>query len=263
MDPSTTEARISELESIRRQTNFWRWGSGAAMLGTMVTCVSLLYSDAHALATPGPTQQAFVNKLQANLNENVVPRLKQTASTALSEMQPVVQKEFSALNTRVPDITQASLKEIDALQKSLPERASKTLNETFDKALRGKEAEIKTMFPNVTEEQVGALFNNLSSVAQERTQAVASDLIAPHVASIGHIRANLEKIAHSEKGNADTGSDWEMGLAVFDVVRTDLKHISPDHKNAAHAIAAAATDVAEAAGHVKKQAEELAQEKSR
>ena len=87
MEPSTTEARIRELESIRKQINLWRGGSALVIVATLAICLGLLYSDAKALATQGPKQQEFVDKLQAGMNETVVPRLKETASRTLTAKQ--------------------------------------------------------------------------------------------------------------------------------------------------------------------------------
>ncbi len=223
MEPSTTQARIQELGSVRKQINLWRGGSAGVIFLTMIVCVGLLWSDGRALVNSGPTQQLFVDRLSAGMNENVVPRLREVASRQLTEMQPIVQKEFIKLNTRMPDVTEASLKQLDELQKSLPARGSKVLDETFDKALRAKEPEIKKMFPDATDEQVKTLFTNLGGVVAARSQQVAIELLQPHLNEMQSIHKNLLAIAASDSsGLADT-DNWGMGLAVFDVVRDDLK----------------------------------------
>lgn len=226
MEPSTTEARIRELERVRRKITLWRSGSAAVIALTMVGCIWLLWSDARALIDQGPKQQIFVDTLQARMNENVFPRLQEVASRQLTEMQPIVQKEFMALNSRVPDVTQASLKQLDELQKSLPERGSKVLDDTFETAFRAKEPEIKKMFPDATEEQVKTLFTNLGNVVSVRSGHLAGELLQPHVSEMQKIHQNLQAIAESKDWQGASTNDWEMGLAVLDVVRDDLKDLT-------------------------------------
>ncbi|RYG26942.1 hypothetical protein EON82_01385 [bacterium] len=231
MEPTTTQARIQELERVRKEINLWRVGATAVVLLTVAGCLGLLYSDAKALMTQGQKQQVFIDHLQAGMNENVVPRLQQVASRTLTEMQPVVQKEFLALNTRVPELTEASLEQLDRLQKTLPERGSKVLDETFDKALREKEPEIRKMFPDATEDQVKTLFTNLGSVLATRSERVSNELLRPHVDEMQRIHENLLAIARTDVKAAQSGSDWEMGLAVFDVLRDDLKDLTLPKRN--------------------------------
>lgn len=260
MEPSTTEAQIRELESVRKQINLWRGGTVAVIVGTMVVCLGMLYSDAKALATPGPTQTVFVDALKSGLDENIVPRLKETASRTMTEMQPVIQKEFMDLNKRVPELTQKSLDEVNKLQTTLPETASKALTETFNKALAGKEDEIKKMYPDATEDQVKALFTNLTKVTGDRSTDMAKALLEPHVAQINDIHNNLQTIMSTEPKTGTNTDDWQLGLAVFDVVRDDLKDITLPNKQAKAAIVSAAGKIAEAAGNVKDAANHVANE---
>lgn len=258
MEPSTTEGKIRELESVRKQINLWRGGTAGVILLTLVVCLWTLYADAKALAQQGPAQQAFVENLQAGLNQEVVPRLKDVASRQLTEMQPVVQKEFLALNTRVPEITQKSLDQINELQKNLPERASKTLDDTFDKAFREKESQIKSMFPDATEDQVKTLFTNLSAMTQTRSQAVAQELLAPHIQYIDQIQKDLTTISGTEGARpGESGNDWQLGLAVFDVIRPDLQDLQLPKSQAAKMISDAAGRVSDTAKKVADTADQI------
>lgn len=259
MEPSTTRGRIQELEGVRKEINLWRGGATAVILITVLGCVGLLYSDGKALITQGRQQQVFVDHLQAGMNANVVPRLQQVASRTLTEMQPVVQKEFLALNTRVPELTQASLKQLDELQKSLPERGSKVLDETFSKALNDKEPEIRKMFPDATDDQVKTLFTNLGTVLAARSERVSNELLRPHIDEMQNIHKNLLAIASTDH-SAASGGDWEMGLAVFDVMRDDLKGLTLPQGKAAKLVADAAGKIANTAQHVQNEANKMAKE---
>lgn len=258
MEPSTTEGQIRELESVRKQINLWRGGSGAVIVLTMAICLGLLYKDAMALAHDGPTQKQFVGQLQEGMDKEVVPRLKDVASRTLTEMQPVVQKEFVALNQRVPELTQASMKQVDELRTSLPQRASKTLDETFDKAFRDKEADIKKMFPDATEDQVKTLFTNLAEMTKTRSQAVGTELVAPHVAELEAIQKDMDTISGTEGSRpGDNGNDWEMGLSIFEVLRDDVKGLTLPKGQAAKMISDAAGKVSDTAKQVADTADQI------
>lgn len=258
MDPSTTEAHIQELQGIRKQINLWRGGTATVILVTLVVCLGLLYHDAKALATQGPDQQVFVDRLQTGLNERVVPQLQQAASRSLTEMQPVVQKEFLALNKRVPDVTKATLDQMNMLQTSLPKITSDALTQTFDKALRGRDAEIRKMYPQVTEDQVKALFDNLSKVSSEHGQQMAQTLLSSHISEINDIQKNLRTIAQTEPATGNDTDDWQLGLAVFDVVRDDVKDLTLPKGQAASMIAEAAGHVSDTAKQVSQTADDIA-----
>lgn len=257
MDPSTTEAHIRELESVRKQINLWRSGAVAIIFVATLVSVGVLYSDVKTLAQNGPGQERFIKEFQAGLNERVVPSLREEASRTITEMQPVVQSEFMKLNTRVPDITTASLKQLDLLQQSLPATASKTLDETFNTAFRNQEPEIKKMFPDATEEQVKGLLDNMGKVVSTRGEAVANEMLNPHIAAMQSIHANLQKIQASDKSAAATTEDWDLALAVFDVIRDDVKDLALPSKEAAKMIGDAAKRVSDTADQVSETAKQV------
>ena len=260
MEGSTTEAHIRELESVRKQINLWRTGSALVIVVTLAVCLGLLYSDAKALAQPGPTQETFVTTLRDNLNEGVVPRLQETASRTVSEMQPIIQREFVDLNKRVPDVTKAAVTQLQELQKSLPDTASKTLTDTFDKALQGKEDTIRKMYPNATEEQVKTLFTNLLQVTNDKSVQLADGILQPHVTQLQTINDNLQRIAQTEPNTGSNADDWQLGLAVFDVMRDDLKGLTLPTGEAKKAIVDAAKKLSDAAKQVGETADKVANE---
>jgi hypothetical protein len=181
-----------------------------------------------ALAQSGAPQDLYVSELQQGLNKDFVPRLQQVASRTISEMQPVVQAEFALLNTRVPELTQASLKEVELLQKSIPERSEKVLDETFGAALQAQEPKIREMFPSVTDEQVKGLMTSLGDMATVRGSRLANELLMPHTNRMRSIVTGLNKITASEPASAvGEVADWHMGLLVLDLLREDLKDLAP------------------------------------
>ncbi len=227
MEKQEIEARISELARVRRETAWWRIGGMVASLIIVGVSLSLLASSVRALAQKGAPQDLYISELQQGLNKDFVPRLQEVASRTITEMQPLVQAEFQNLNTRVPELTEASLKEVEILQTSIPKRSEKVLDETFGAALRSQEPKIREMFPSVKEEQVTALMTSLGEMATVRGSKVADELLLPHTNRMRSIVNGLQKITSTEKPIAGDAADWQMGLLVLDLLREDLRDLEP------------------------------------
>ena len=228
MDDNQVKAKIDELGRIRREMAWWRVGGALASLAIIGVCLSLLSSSVRGLTQQGPAQELYLSEVQHGLNKDFVPRLQLVASRTISEMQPIVQAELNQLNTRVPELTQASLKQVEQLQKSIPERGEKVLDETFGAALQAQEPEIRKMFPSVKEQQVDVLMKSLGEMATVRGSRIADELLLPHTNRMRRIVAGLRKIESTEKP-AVSGevADWHMGLLVLDLLREDLKQFEP------------------------------------
>ncbi|MEZ0326224.1 MAG: hypothetical protein ACAH95_09980 [Fimbriimonas sp.] len=213
---------------MRQEAAWWRIGGFVATLIIVGVCLSLLATSVRDLAQAGPPQDLFVSELQQGLNKDFVPRLQQVASRTITEMQPVVQAEFQQLNTRVPELTEASLKEVETLQKNIPDRSEKVLDETFGAALKAQEPKIREMFPSVKEEQVTALLTSLGTIATTRGSRLSEELLRPHTNRMHSIVTGLHKIAATEPAApAGEVADWHMGLLVLDLLREDLKDLAP------------------------------------
>ena len=223
MESDQIKAKIAQLERMRREMTWWRIGGVIAAFAIVGVCLSLLNTSVRDLTEKGPPQDIYITHLQQGLSKDFVPRLQEVASRTLTEMQPVVQTEFQRLNTRVPELTQATIKQAELLQTSLPKRAENVLDETFTAALKSQEPMIRKTFPSVKEDQVRGLMTSLVDMAGQRGSRVADELLLPHTEKTKKILENLRAIETSEPQNATGESaDWEMGLLVFDLVRGDL-----------------------------------------
>jgi Asp-tRNA(Asn)/Glu-tRNA(Gln) amidotransferase C subunit len=155
--------------------------------------------------------------------------LQNMAGSTLTQLQPEVSKAFTKLNDRVPEVTQATMKELELLQKNLPERTEKSLNETFGKMLESKDKKIKEMFPEATDDQVHALLSNLAEQGHEQVKLANEELFAAHQQELADIIQYMQSIKKAEAKNIK-GVDptWEMGLLVLDIFRADLEELRPD-----------------------------------
>ena len=224
MEPDLVKQKIARLGRMHREMTFWRVGGFVCAIGIVLVCASVLSTSVRDLTQRGPAQDIYVTELQQGLSRDVVPRLQEVASRTMTEMQPVVMAEFQKLNTRVPELTQATLKELNLMQTSLPKKAEKVLDETFTAALKAQEPKIRQEFPSVKEEQVKALVVSLVDMASTRGTHVADELLRPHTDRTKKILENIRAIETTEPPSAEgENADWQMGLVVLDLVREDTK----------------------------------------
>lgn len=233
MNGSEVKNQIDELEKIRAQSRLWRTLTVLALLAIVVIGVGSIVSAVRGLFSPGATQEEFAGALSSNLQRDVVPQVQSIAQQAIAEIRPQVESELSKLNDRVPELTEASMKQFELLQKNVPDQAEKVLEETLGAALIKKEPKIRAMFPEVTEAKIETAVHNVSLEATERIMHAHDSLFAAHMTALNNIIGNLDKIQRSERVNPkDEKADWEMGMAIFDLVHDELKNLQPDSMKA-------------------------------
>ena len=231
MDTLNTPAEIAELKKLRQQNSWWRTGATVLTVLWLGGCVLSVNSSVQGLFNPGARQQAFTTKLSSNLQTTIVPDIQQRAAQTLTEARPEVEASFRKLNDRVPELTQASLSELNTLQTSLPASGQQILSETYGEMLSQKEAKIKEMFPDATEENIKALTTNMTEVAKDKALSVNDKLFAKHQDSLLAIMDSMEKIRATEPKTGGADSNWELALAVMDVVREDVKDLAATSKS--------------------------------
>ncbi|RYD19454.1 MAG: hypothetical protein EOP88_18925 [Verrucomicrobiaceae bacterium] len=228
MQASTVQAEIRQLESYRQQAFWWRTGAILVLVGVVGFSLYSLNAAVRGLAESGPTQDAFVAQLSEGMRKEVIPNIQTVAGQTLTEIQPQIREEFNKLNARVPELTDATIQEFQTLQTSLSKTSEKTLDESYKGLLTSREQKIRSMYPDVTEDQVKGLISNLTTAGETEIRNANDELFAPHQAALAGIMDHMETIRNSEA--ADTkGIDpnWEMGIAVLDVLRDDLRAQAP------------------------------------
>jgi len=224
----TVQKQIEELEKLRTQMRWWKLGATFASLAVVAVSALTIKNSFQGLLVEGPKQEKFVASLNEGLKTDVIPMVQSMAGSTISQLQPEVTKSFEKLNERVPEVTQATLDELEKLQNNLPVRAEKIMNETFGTMLQAKEQKIKEMFPEATEEQVQNLITNLAEQGKEQVKLANEELFSQHQKELFDIIACMNKIKESEAPNIK-GVDptWEMGLLVLDVFRSELEELRP------------------------------------
>ncbi|HEY1171640.1 MAG TPA: hypothetical protein VGH19_09740 [Verrucomicrobiae bacterium] len=231
--PDEIQRQISEVNQLRASTR--RWQIGSTLLIVVILCAGIgsILSAIRDLAQPGPVQEKFMAELQGGLKKQVVPELDRIAKSTMNDVRRDVEKELKRVNERSPELMAAFNKELETLQHSLPQRGEKVLEGTIGKELKTREAKIKAMFPNVKEEQVTTMVNNLVSESHSSMENLSKTVFGKHLQALTGISANLDTIKRTEKLNpADDIASWETALGVLDLLREDMKPVEDSTKPA-------------------------------
>lgn len=242
--PDEVQRQINELKQLRASTR--RWQISTTLLIVVILCAGI-GSILHAimgLAQEGPVQDRFVAELQGGLKKQVVPELDRIAKSTLNDVKRDVETELKKVNERSPEVMQALNKELVALQHNLPQRGEKVLEATLGRELKAREGKIKGMFPNVKEEQVATMVNNLVDESHASMEHLSKTVFGKHLQALTDITANLEVIKKTEKLNPnDDIASWETALDVLDILREDMKPVENASKPAVIKTSSAKTEV--------------------
>ncbi len=243
MDSGKEDQQIKQLKQIKLQLRWWK--SGLFFAGVMVAMatISTVQSSVQGLVSKGPKQDAFVKEMTAAFKSDIAPAVQDLARQTVNEVRPQIQASFERVNSRLPELAQASLKELDVLQENLPKRGEAVLQETFGQMLVKKEAQLQEMFPEATHEQIERLLTNLGESAGHEAGEAAVELFGRHHEVLQRIHINLSKMAAKEKNLDAVDPSWEMGLLVLDLFRDDLHKMRPDKASGEEQMASSKTTV--------------------
>jgi hypothetical protein len=227
MNAEEVNQHIQELEQLRIQTRRFRLLTMIALVVIVVAGVSAIINSVYSLALAGPKQNAFINHLGTNLQNNVLPVVEKIAGRSMERLKPAVDVELKKLNARAPEIADAALKELDILGNELPVHAETILDQTVGVALQQREDKLRKMYPGVYDKQIAALLENLKAEAQDQLAKSGEKIFSPHLNSIHSILANLEKIQKDrtidEKREIDS---WQVAFLFIDVFAHEFEDLS-------------------------------------
>jgi hypothetical protein len=221
MNPEQAGSEIKELEALRTQIRWWRWGITAVIAVTVVGCLLTLHQSVTGLTQDGPQREAFVSQFGSNMNTKIVPQVESLGMQAFHSID--FASAGKKLNERAPAMAQASIEQLNLLNQDIQTRGGAAVNDRFDKMFEERKAKIHALFPEATDEQIASLMTNVSTVASDETGQVTHDLFAPHVASLNNIVVDLDKIRSVEQPNIQGEQPtWQMCFLVSDLLRADL-----------------------------------------
>ena len=233
MTNDEVRSKIQELDKLRKETRNWRLGTTLAVVIITVAGTGTLLNSVHELFRPGPTQNQFTAALTADMRKDVLPPVEDLARQSLTESKPQIQDAFTKLNTRVPELTSASLAEFSKLQQDLPQQGDKTLDATYGQMLKSREAKLTAMFPDVQESNVSTLVDTMTAEGEQQIADANDKLFAKHIAAMNGIESDITKIQNSEAVTPDQDqANWEMALLVVNNFQSDLQGMQATNASA-------------------------------
>lgn len=223
MTPEEVSAQIRELESVRGQLRLWRTTIPLIAVGVIAYGVYSIYRSAAELVAEGPPREEFVAAFTDGLNKEVRPTVEKIAQQTYSETREAVNKELARLNDRTPEMAAALKKEVETLILNIPRRGEKVLQDSFGAMLKKREADIRKLYPDVTEQRVATLVLGLTDLAQQRLDHVTHQLFSPHLESLSGIMDDVAHIQRTEPVSArEELASWDMALLLFDLIRDEF-----------------------------------------
>jgi hypothetical protein len=223
-----TRQKIEELNALRRQARAWRVGAAVASVAVSVMFLLILRSAANRLLEPGPTREVFLSELKTGLQTEVVPQVKTLAVQTVHDLTPRVKAELERLQQRSPELAEALTAELELFQKNLPARAEAVLRRTAGEAIRQREAQVRAMYPDLTEEKVGTIVGLLIAEAEHRLERVAAHVVTPFEEVIQRIVTDLQHIRDTEPVQvAGTEPAWELARFCASLLQEELSRQSP------------------------------------
>lgn len=243
MDSGKEEQKIKQLKEMKQQLRWWKSGLFFAGVVVAMATIGTVQSSVAGLVEDGPRQKEFVKEMTRAFKSDIAPAVEDLARQTVNEVRPEIQASFERVNARLPELAQASLKELDVLQANLPKRGEAVLQQTFGQMLVKKEAKLLEMFPEATEEQIERLLTNLGDSAGNEAGAAAVELFGRHHEVLQRIHEHLSSMSAKEKNLDSVDPSWEMGLLVLDLFREDLHNRRPDKAAATEQMASAKSEV--------------------
>ncbi len=228
MSTDNTKLKIDELSALRRQARAWRIGATVASVAVSVIFLLILRSAANRLFEPGPTRDVFVAELKTGIQTAVVPQVKTLAVRTVHELTPRLKDEVARLQERAPELAEALTVELELFQKNLPARAEAALRTTVGEAIQQREAQVRALYPDLTEEKVGTIVRLLAAEAEQRLDNIAVRVATPYADVITQIVADLNQIRDTEPVQvAGTEPAWELARFCANILHEELNRQSP------------------------------------
>jgi hypothetical protein len=227
MSTEDINKQIQELESLRRQTQRFSLGITLALAVVVLVGVGAIIGSFYDLTVSGPKQDQFLKQLGVRMQAQVLPMVRKLADPSIKRLKPAVEAELQRLDARTPEIVNVAIRELNTLGTNLPVRAGVVLEQTVGKELQKRDARLRKMFPEATDEQVAVLLNNIHLEAQDQLLKTGEKLFNPHLNSIQNILADLDKIEKTEAVNTKQDiSPWQMAYLFMDVFTQEFKDLA-------------------------------------
>ena len=234
MNSEEVSQQIEELEALKKEAARWRTYGVLIILVTVLTCVGKIVFSVAGLAKPGDVQDEFMGYVKAGVTNQLIPTLTNSVMVKLeTDIKPAVQAELRRIEGRLPDVSAAAELEIQTLMDNLPVRLTNVVAETFGVELAQREAKLRQMYPDVTEDKLTTLVSRMNSEVFEQVDRITEELFVDHLVMIDQIIVAIDKIKDSDEPDLyEKDAPWELGTLVFEVVKEEFQGLDEDDETA-------------------------------
>jgi hypothetical protein len=182
-----------------------------------------LIRGAKALIDPGPTRDVFADRFQQNLTDRILPEIKDQVTQASAEVAPLVMAEIQKIRLQNPQYAAALQEQFNVIKTNVPHRAEVILNNTVGKVVRERESKVRGMYPNLTEDKVKLMVDNLVEEAGTRVIKVVDEACRPQQESMERILVLLDDIHKLEAENVkEARPTLETALVFLDLFQIEI-----------------------------------------
>jgi hypothetical protein len=232
--------KITEIEALRAEARRWRIGAMVTTFIVITAGLLILRMLALDLVGPGPKRDLFLSEVGHGMVREVVPQVKDLAAGTCTEMVPRVKAEFTALQTRTPEVADVFSREILALRANLLKRTENALGASLGVMIRERERNIRAMYPDVTIENVDGLLRALTEEGQQRVNNIVMPLVTPFEDTFLLIMNDCYGIERLEAPTMPNELPaWEVTFMCVNLLQDELRQLDPNRVRTATAVAAA------------------------
>jgi len=221
MENPDIQSEIIELRAIRRQVVYWRVGLVCLFLAIIFTCVSIFWSAIRNLANDGEGRDLFVQTLTYKLKNEVTPQVKEVGEETLRRLD--FKGKIQYLNSRAPDVANASMTELRQLASDIPVRGQQVITNVFNQTIQARKNTLTKEFPDIKEEEITSFLADFTEETQTQVTNVTNSLFTPHINAMNGITNDLIAIQQVEGRAASADMPTvEMAVLIMDILRADM-----------------------------------------
>jgi hypothetical protein len=216
--------KIQELEALKKEAGRWKLGGVVAVLAIVVICLLSLKSNVTSLVEDGPKKDKLLANLKEEADKQIIPDLKETLEQAQKVATEAIKTELQKLNDRLPEITAKAQQEAVSLANELQKEAEVVMEDTFQKMLDEREAKIRKMYPDVTQEKISSALANLQTEIERELNKLIEEMFINHLIAVNGIVQHIEMIKddNDDLDLLDQDAPWEMATLVFEIVKEEF-----------------------------------------
>ena len=231
MSVELSKQKIDEVNALRAKARAWRIGAAIASVSVTVVFLLALRTATVRLIEAGPTRDAFVTELQSGLQREVLPQVKGLTVQTLDRLVPSVRAELVKIQARSPEVTAAVAAELELLEKNLPARAEKVLRASFGEVIKSREARVRALYPDLTEEKLAVVTTLLMAESEKRAENIANVVMAPFQMTVTKLAEDIVAIRESELVAADASPSWELAGLCVSLLQSELERTAtPEYR---------------------------------